>query len=162
MKPLAFAAIPGNHPAVSKATTAGSIARTHGVRVTVESTYLDHQSSPSAGRFVFAYTIVITNDGDRTVQLKTRHWIITDATGEVREVRGEGVIGEQPTLQPGESFKYTSGCILKTQWGTMHGTYQMLREGAKDGGPDGGTMFDAEIAPFLLAHPMVGASSTLN
>lgn len=139
---------------MSKATTAGSVARTNGVRVTVESTYLDHQSSPSAGRFVFAYTIVITNEGDRTVQLKTRHWIITDATGEVREVRGEGVIGEQPTLSPGESFKYTSGCILKTQWGTMHGTYQMQREG--------GTMFDAEIAPFLLAHPMVGATQTLN
>jgi ApaG protein len=144
----------GHDPRVSKATTAGSVALTQGVRVTVESTYLEHQSSPSSGRFVFAYTIVITNEGERTVQLKTRHWIITDATGEVREVRGEGVIGEQPRLERGQSFKYTSGCILKTQWGTMHGTYQMER--------DGGVTFDAEIAPFLLAHPSVGAMSVLN
>lgn len=139
---------------MTKATTAGSVAITHGVRVTVKSMYLDHQSAPSAGRFVFAYTVRIANESQGTVQLKTRHWIITDATGEVREVRGEGVVGEQPTLPPGEHFEYTSGCILKTQWGTMHGTYQMHREG--------GGQFDAEIAPFLLAHPSVGATQLMN
>lgn len=134
--------------------TAGSMAVTKGVRVSVKSMYLDHQSAPSAGRFVFAYTIRIDNEGDGTVQLKTRHWIITDATGEVREVRGEGVVGEQPTLSPGDFFEYTSGCILKTLWGTMQGSYQMHVEG--------GGQFDAEIAPFLLAHPSVGATQLQN
>lgn len=116
--------------------------------------YLDHQSAPQAGRYVFAYTIRIANEGRETVQLKTRHWIITDATGEVREVKGEGVVGEQPTLEPGQAFEYTSGCILKTQWGTMHGTYQMVRDGASS--------FEAEIAPFLLAAPSLTATRTMN
>jgi ApaG protein len=134
--------------------TPGSTCVTDGVRVTVRSQYLEHQSAPSAGRFVFAYTIRIANEGERTVQLKTRHWIITEANGEVREVRGEGVVGEQPVLQPGQHFEYTSGCVLKSQWGTMHGSYQMTRDGA--------AAFDAEIAPFLLAAPSVTAARTLN
>ncbi len=140
--------------AVSKATTPGSVVVTEGVRVSVKSMYLDHQSAPQAGRYVFAYTIRIANEGPETVQLKTRHWIITDATGEVREVKGEGVVGEQPTLEPGQAFEYTSGCILKTQWGTMHGTYQMVRDGASS--------FEAEIAPFLLAAPSLTATRTMN
>jgi ApaG protein len=132
----------------------GSVITTDGVRVAVKTAYLEHQSAPQAGRFVFAYTIRITNVGTRTVQLRTRHWIITEASGEVREVRGEGVVGEQPTLSPGEAFEYTSGCVLKSQWGTMHGSYQMEREG--------GQRFDAQIAPFLLAAPSMTAARVLN
>lgn len=139
---------------VAGPSTPGSVAVTHGVRITVRSQYLEHQSAPSAGRFVFAYTIRIGNEGERTVQLKTRHWIITESNGEIREVRGEGVVGEQPILAPGQEFEYTSGCVLKTQWGTMHGSYQMTREG--------GASFDAEIAPFLLASPSITAARTLN
>jgi ApaG protein len=115
------------------------------VWVAVKTAYLEHQSAPQAGRFVFAYTIRITNVGTRTVQLRTRHWIITEASGEVREVRGEGVVGEQPTLSPGEAFEYTSGCVLQTGRGTMRGEYQMVR--------DDGSEFDAEIAPFALELP---------
>ena len=102
---------------------------------------------PAQGRYVFAYTVRISNEGRDTVQLRTRHWIITDGTGRVQEVRGEGVVGEQPVLRPNQSFEYTSGSILKTPWGTMHGSYQMYRED--------GSMFDAEIAPFLLSTPSV-------
>ena len=131
-----------------------SSAVTHGVRVTVESRYLPEQSSPHEESFVFAYTVTIANEGGVTVQLKARHWVITDASGQVEEVRGPGVVGEQPTLKPGQAFRYTSGCELKTPRGTMHGTYQMSRE---DG--DG---FDAEIAPFLLVAPSAAATRYLN
>jgi ApaG protein len=124
-----------------------SVAVTNGVRVIVRSKYLPEQSMPAQGRYVFAYTVRISNEGRETVQLRTRHWIITDGTGRVQEVRGEGVVGEQPTLRPNQSFEYTSGSILKTPWGTMHGSYQMYRED--------GSMFDAEIAPFLLNTPSV-------
>jgi ApaG protein len=89
--------------------------------------------------------VTIANEGREIVKLKTRHWIITDALGHTEEVKGEGVVGEQPELEPNQAFQYTSGCILKTPWGTMNGTYQMYR---KDG-----SYFDAEIAPFLLATP---------
>lgn len=109
---------------------------------------------PSAGRFVFAYTVTISNQSADVVQLRTRHWIITDATGRVEEVKGEGVVGEKPTLAPNQSFRYTSGCVLKTAWGTMNGTYQMYRED--------GSMFDAEIAPFLLAAPQVTSMAAPN
>jgi ApaG protein len=122
-----------------------SIAMTKGIRVEVESTYLPEQSEPTSKRFVFAYTVTIANEGTETVQLKTRHWIITDATGHVQEVRGEGVVGETPVLKPKDKFEYTSGCILKTPWGTMNGEYQMYKTD--------GSWFDAEIAPFLLATP---------
>ncbi len=122
-----------------------SEALTDGVRVGVESRYLPHQSAPELNRFVFAYTVTIANEGDETVQLKTRHWVITDGKGKIEEVKGEGVVGEQPVLRPKESFRYTSGCILETTWGVMNGTYQMFR--------DDGSQFDAEISPFLLKTP---------
>ena len=118
---------------------------THGVRIRVESRYLAHQSAPAKNRFVFAYTVTITNDSEDTVQLKQRHWVITDASEHVEEVRGDGVVGEQPVLEPQQSFQYTSGCVLKTSFGTMHGSYSMHRT---DGAP-----FEAEIPPFLLAAP---------
>ena len=127
-----------------------SNALTRGIRVTVSSQYLSDQSMP--GRYVFAYTVRIANEGAETVQLRTRHWIITDAKAEVREVRGDGVVGAQPVLGPGQDFEYTSGCVLTTPRGTMHGTYQMYRED--------GTFFDAEIAPFVLSAPTQGREST--
>ena len=93
---------------------------------------------------MFIYKVLITNEGTRTVQLMSRHWVITDGNGRVEEVRGPGVVGEQPFLEPGESFEYTSGCPLGTPFGTMQGTYQMMRSGE---------MFDVEIAPFTLSEP---------
>ena len=130
-------------PTVAEPT---STAFTEGIRVRVQSHYLADQSSPRDDRYVFAYTITISNEGARTAQLRTRHWIITDARGSVEEVRGDGVVGEQPRLSPGQSFQYTSGCVLTTPIGTMHGTYRMWR--------DDGSFFDAVIAPFSLALPM--------
>jgi ApaG protein len=118
---------------------------TDGIRVQVQSLYLAERSSPRDGQFYFAYTIRITNVGDEAAQLLTRHWIITDAEGEVQEVRGEGVVGKQPVLEPGTGFEYTSYCPLKTNVGTMHGSYAMIR-------PSGHT-FHARIAPFTLAVP---------
>lgn len=125
--------------------TAVSTATTQGIEVTVRSRYLPEQSAPDHNRFVFAYTITIANHGDEAAQLRTRHWIITDGRGGIEEVRGDGVVGEQPRLEPGEQFEYTSGCVLKTPIGTMHGTYQMVR--------DDGDGFDAEIAAFSLVAP---------
>jgi len=122
-----------------------SEALTRGVRVRVQSRYVPEQSDPQAGGWFFAYTVTISNEGEQTVQLVSRHWIITNAHGETEEVRGPGVVGAQPVLQPGESFEYTSACPLGTPFGTMHGTYQMV---AADGG-----RFDAEIAPFRLSTP---------
>ena len=123
-----------------------SSALTDGIRVTVQSLYLADQSAPEQDRYVFAYTVAIANEGTRPAQLRTRHWIITDARGTIEEVRGEGVVGEQPRILPGKVFQYTSGCVLATPVGTMHGTYRMHR--------DDGSYFDAEIAPFSLASPM--------
>jgi len=122
------------------------MAITDGIRVRVQSQYLPDQSSPRDDRFVFAYTITISNEGGRTAQLRTRHWIITDARGVIEEVRGDGVVGEQPTLKPGQSFQYTSGCVLTTPIGTMQGSYRFWR--------DDGTYFDAQIAAFSLASPV--------
>jgi ApaG protein len=121
-------------------TTSSSV--TEGIRVRVQSQYLADQSDPASDRFVFAYTITISNESGRTAQLRTRHWIITDGRGSVEEVRGDGVVGEQPRLSPGQSFQYTSGCVLTTPVGTMHGTYRMWC--------DDGSSFDAVIAPFSL------------
>jgi ApaG protein len=118
---------------------------TRGVRVEVEPIYLEHQSEPKSGLWMFAYNVTITNGSADSVQLVSRHWIITDANGRVEEVRGPGVIGEQPVLAPGEVFRYTSGCPLPTAMGTMHGSYQMLTRA--------GERFDALIAPFTLAEP---------
>lgn len=122
-----------------------SNAVTEGIRVTVQAVYLTQQSSPEDGRYVFAYTVSIANEGAEPAQLRTRHWIITDGNGSVEEVKGAGVVGETPRLEPGQAFRYTSGCVLKTPLGTMHGTYRMFR--------DDGTSFDAVIAPFTLASP---------
>lgn len=129
-------------PTVAEPT---SQALTEGIRVQVRSQYLPDQSSPRDDRYVFAYTITITNESTRTAQLRTRHWIITDGRGEIEEVRGDGVVGEQPRLSPGQSFEYTSGCVLTTPVGTMQGSYRFWR--------DDGTYFDAQIAAFSLATP---------
>ena len=125
--------------------TQASIAITDGIRVIVRSRYLPEQSLPIAKRYVFAYSVRIANEGTRAARLRSRHWIVTDAEGKVDEVRGPGVVGEQPLLRPGEHFEYTSGCALGTPSGEMRGSYQMETA-------DGGT-FDAVIAPFLLAPP---------
>jgi ApaG protein len=122
-----------------------SEAVTNNVRVEVESQYAPERSQPFQNHWFFHYTVRISNEGDETVQLLSRHWIITDGNGHVEEVRGAGVVGEQPVLSPGESFEYTSGCQLKTSTGTMRGTYQMVTEE--------GSHFDVEIAPFALAEP---------
>jgi ApaG protein len=122
-----------------------SRALTNGILVTVRSEYLAERSSPSARRYAFAYTVQISNQGGETAQLRSRHWLISDATGEVQEVRGEGVVGEQPVLAPGESFEYTSWCVIATSTGSMRGTYQMISAR--------GEPFDAEVAPFRLAMP---------
>lgn len=119
--------------------------RSHGIRVDVVTSYVEEQSNPGDGRFVFSYTITIRNEGDVPAKLLTRHWIITDANGKVQEVNGEGVVGEQPYLQPGEGFRYSSGAILETPVGAMQGSYRMVA--------DDGQHFDAPIAPFRLAMP---------
>jgi ApaG protein len=118
---------------------------TQGIKVTVKAVYVPEQSSPRTHRYVFAYTVKIANEGESPAQLKTRHWIITDGDGRIEEVRGPGVVGQQPYLQPGDQFEYTSGCVLTTPRGEMRGTYQMYR-------PDG-SQFDATIAPFDLMLP---------
>jgi ApaG protein len=138
-------------PTVAEPT---SSAITHGIRVTVQSLYLADQSSPEDERYVFAYTVAISNEGQLAAQLRTRHWIITDGRGKVEEVRGDGVVGEQPRLEPGEAFQYTSGCVLTTPVGEMHGTYRFHR--------DDGSYFDATIAPFSLATPMHRRGTSLN
>jgi ApaG protein len=131
-----------------------SSALTDGIRVTVQSLYLPDQSMPENAQYVFAYTVAISNEGPNTAQLRTRHWIITNGKGEIEEVAGDGVVGEQPRLGPGESFQYTSGCVLTTPVGTMHGTYQMAR--------DDGDSFDAAIAPFALASPVMIGDRAVN
>ncbi|MGE0785273.1 MAG: Co2+/Mg2+ efflux protein ApaG [Sandaracinaceae bacterium] len=123
-----------------------SVALTEGIRVTVTCRYLAEQSNPTGHRYVWAYTVAIVNEGSEPAKLVSRHWIITDATGKVDEVKGPGVVGETPHLGPGTRFQYTSGCILQAPRGTMHGTYQMVRD---DGRP-----FDATIAPFSLTMPV--------
>lgn len=122
-----------------------SEALTRGVRVVVRAEYAPDRSEPSKSQWFFLYTITISNEGTETVQLLTRHWIITDGAGHVEEVRGPGVVGKQPILKPGESFEYTSGCPLSTAFGLMEGTYQMITES--------GERFDAKIAPFTLSEP---------
>lgn len=118
---------------------------TQGVRVQVMAQYSPEQSQPFQNQWFFLYTVQISNEGIETVQLISRHWIITDADHHVQEVRGLGVVGKQPVLDPGESFQYTSGCPLSTPFGSMRGTYQMLK-------PDG-ERFDVEIGPFALTEP---------
>lgn len=115
------------------------------INVDVATSYIDEQSEPDSGRYVFAYTITISNSGDVAAQLISRHWIITDANGKVQEVNGDGVVGEQPHLNPGEEFRYSSGAVLETPVGAMQGLYRMEA--------DDGIAFDAPIAPFTLAVP---------
>jgi len=124
-----------------------SVPRTarHRIRVDVTTTYVDDQSKPDENRYVFSYTITIRNEGQVPARLLGRHWIITDANGKVQEVRGEGVVGEQPHLMPGQGFRYSSGAVLETPVGAMQGSYQMLG--------DDGHRFDAQISPFTLAMP---------
>ncbi len=122
-----------------------SEALTRGIRVRVQSEYSPDQSAPSKNQWFFLYTVTISNEGADTVQLLTRHWIITDGTGHIEEVRGPGVVGKQPTLKAGESFEYTSGCPLTTPFGVMEGTYQMVTQD--------GERFDVKIAPFTLSEP---------
>jgi ApaG protein len=117
----------------------------HDIKVSVETRFLDDQSAPRENRFVFAYTVTISNRGAIAARLLSRHWVITDANGKVQEVRGEGVVGEQPWMRPGDDFQYTSGAVLETSVGTMTGSYQMLG--------DDGTRFDAEIPTFTLSVP---------
>ena len=122
-------------------------ATTEGIRVTVRTRYLPERSKPMANQYVFAYEITLENEGEEPAQLMTRHWIIFDADGRKQEVRGEGVVGEQPLLEAGDEFSYTSFCPLSTSWGSMRGTYGMVR-------PDGRT-FDAVIPEFILGEPEV-------
>ena len=117
------------------------------IRISVESAYLDSESDPDDERFVFSYTVTIENLGNTPAQLLNRHWIIIDGNGREQEVKGEGVVGEQPLIEPGTGYQYTSGTMLETPVGIMQGSYQMLGSN--------GLLFDAEIKPFTLAIPRV-------
>lgn len=117
----------------------------YSIKVAAQAFYLEEQSAPDSDRYVFAYTVLIQNQGNIAAKLLSRHWVITDANGKVEEVRGEGVVGEQPYLRPGEGFQYTSGAILETSVGSMQGSYQMLA--------DDGHTFDTDIPPFVLSIP---------
>jgi ApaG protein len=122
-----------------------SEAVTQGIRISVRSAFVPERSNPRDNYFLFTYEVTIANDGERPARLLTRHWIITDAAGEVQEVEGDGVVGETPYLEPGDSFTYTSFCPLRTETGTMEGSYGMVR-------PDG-ERFDAVIPTFTLVEP---------
>jgi ApaG protein len=124
-----------------------SSALTRGILVTVRSEYMPERSSAAAKQYAFAYTVNIANQGTETAQLKSRHWVISDSFGTVQEVRGEGVVGAQPVLRPGEEFEYTSWCVIATPSGSMRGTYQMITTD--------GDRFDAEIAAFALSPPQL-------
>lgn len=117
----------------------------HDIDISVETQYLNDQSDPDSDRYAFAYTIGIENRGTEAVKLLSRHWIITDDNDQIEEVRGEGVVGLQPLIEPGQKFVYTSGAVLTTEFGTMQGSYSMAR-------PDG-SRFDADIPAFLLSRP---------
>jgi len=117
------------------------------IKIDVATNYIVDQSEPEVGRYVFAYTITIENLGDLPARLLSRHWVITDANGKVQEVKGDGVVGEQPHLNPGETFRYSSGAVLETPVGAMQGSYRMKA--------DNGTHFEAPIPPFTLAVPGV-------
>ena len=122
-------------------------AELNNIKVDVETRYIEDQSNPEQNYYVFAYTITIKNRGRQNAQLLTRHWVITDSNSKIQEVRGDGVVGEQPLLKPGEQFVYTSGTMLETAVGTMKGSYQMLA--------DDGSHFDAQIEEFVLSPPRV-------
>lgn len=132
-------------PKTRDATPFSSDALTRGIAVHVEPRFDPSRSAPESSQWFFLYTVTIQNRGSETVQLLSRHWVITDAAGRVEEVRGPGVVGEQPVLAPGESFEYTSGCPLTTDVGKMEGSYQMVTAS--------GDSFEAVIAPFTLCEP---------
>jgi ApaG protein len=115
------------------------------IDIKVQPAFIAEQSDPEKNHYVFSYTVTIRNNGSTAAKLLTRHWIITDGDGLIQEVKGEGVIGEQPHLQPGEGFQYTSGTFMNTPYGTMHGSYQMIS--------DSGEKFDVKIPSFQLAAP---------
>lgn len=115
------------------------------IKIEVVPAYIEEQSDPDVEHYVFSYTVTIVNNGKIPAKLLTRHWVITDAEGEIQEVKGDGVVGEQPYLKPGEGFQYTSGTMMKTPVGSMHGSYQMLA--------DDGVEFDAAIPEFYLLAP---------
>lgn len=117
----------------------------HKISIEVEPAYIEEQSNPDLEQYVFSYTVTIINDGKVPAKLLTRHWVITDADGDIQEVKGEGVVGEQPYLKPGEAFQYTSGTLMKTPVGSMQGSYQMVA--------DDGLKFDATIPEFYLVVP---------
>ena len=117
------------------------------IQIDVVTQYIEDQSRPEQDYYVFAYTITILNRGDQPVKLLNRHWVITDSNQKIQEVRGEGVVGEQPYLKPGEQFAYTSGSVLETSVGTMQGSYEMRT--------DDGSTFDAPINEFVLSTPRV-------
>jgi len=120
---------------------------THNIIIEVETNYIEEQSDPANSRYIFAYTISIQNHGNIPATLMTRHWVITDANAKTQEVRGEGVVGEQPHLDPDQGFRYTSGTVLETPVGSMSGSYQMV--------DDNGEYFDAEIPTFTLSVPRI-------
>ncbi len=115
---------------------------TNGIRIRITSNYVMNKSNPAENRFLYSYRVVISNEGLEESTLISRHWIISNSFGQVEEVRGPGVVGETPTIYPGESFEYTSFCPLDTEWGTMEGSYQMQQKN--------GSVFDALISSFLL------------
>jgi ApaG protein len=127
-----------------------SEATTRNIKVQVKSQYDPSRSNPNQNEWFFLYTVRITNEGSDTVQLMSRHWVITDGMGKVQEVRGPGVVGNQPVLAPGESFEYTSGCPLTVPFGSMQGTYQMVNDREEQ--------FDIEIAPFVLMEPQTAVN----
>jgi ApaG protein len=128
-----------------------SEATTQGIKIQVEPEYVPEQSSPELGKFLFAYRVTITNEGEKWAKLISRHWIIINADGDREDVEGPGVVGYTPELSPGESFEYTSFCTLNTNWGTMEGSYQMIREN--------GETFDVDIARFYLYDPAMVSSA---
>jgi ApaG protein len=141
---------PPKDPAASGARVAREVARgadatRHKIRIEVSTSYVGEQSKPDESHYAFSYTITIRNEGQAPARLLTRHWLITDANGKVKEVRGEGVVGEQPYLLPGQGFRYSSGAVIETPVGAMQGSYQMVG--------DDGLHFEAPIAPFTLAMP---------
>ena len=127
------------------AYTSGMNPRQISIEIAIATRYLEDQSKPDDDRYVFSYTIRLRNVGDEPARLHARHWIITDAKGQTREVRGEGVVGEQPRLEPGQSFEYSSGAVLETECGTMHGSYEWVT--------DDGASVEGEIPRFTLSIP---------
>lgn len=128
-----------------------SEAITHGIRIHVNSRYSEEHSKPQENHWFFLYTITISNESQKTIQLLKRHWIITDGNGDIQEIQGQGVIGQQPIIEPGQSFQYTSACPLKTEFGSMQGHYTFIN--TLDDNKD--SEFNAKIAPFTLSQAQI-------